>query len=120
MRSHSILRSVFGVALCVLAARDVRAQSLDWVKQAGGTISTGGQSVESAESIAVDSLGNSYITGTFRIEATFGIGEPNQTVLTGVGAQDIFVAKYDRNGQLVWPEEPEEGAFIRTGPGTSP
>jgi hypothetical protein len=87
---------------CVSARLDsARAQSLEWAIQAGGTISTGGQSVDDAHAIAVDSLGNSYITGTFRFEATFGAGEPNVTVLTGLG-QDIFVAKYDPNGRLVW------------------
>ena len=102
MRSQSLFRSVFGVVLSLAATVSVPAQSLDWVKQAGGTISTGGQSVESADSIAVDAQGNTYVTGTFRTEATLGIGEPNQTVLHGVGAQSLFVAKFDPNGLLVW------------------
>ena len=68
-----------------MSANGAAGQSLGWVKQAGGTISTGGQSVEDATAIASDSQGNSYVTGTFRIEATFGAGELHETVLTGVG-----------------------------------
>jgi nucleoid-associated protein YgaU len=92
MRSRSILRLVFGVALHLFAADYARGQSLDWVKQGGGTISTGGQSVDAAEAIAVDSQGNSYITGTFRIEATFGAGKPNQTVIR------VSATNLDRTG----------------------
>src|SRR5262245_24944065 len=88
--------------MCLVASKYAGAQSLDWVRQDGRTISIGGQSVDDADAIAVDSLGNSYVTGTFRIEATFGEGEPNKTVLTAIGFQDIYVAKYDPNGKLLW------------------
>ena len=111
MRSRSILGSVVALALCFCVVDGARAQSLDWARKDGGTVSAGGQSVESAAAIAVDSLGNSYVTGTFRIEATFGVGAPNPTVLAGVGAQDIFVAKYDPNGQLVWARGAGGGGF---------
>jgi len=102
-----------GLILVVLVgvAPPLAGQSLDWVKQEGRTISTGGQSVDSAEAVAVDSAGNSYVTGTFRIEATFGAGEPNQTVLRGVGPQDIFVAKFDPNGLLLWARSAGSGFF---------
>jgi len=102
MKSHSPLASVFGVALFFLVADDARGQSLDWVRQEGRTISIGGQSVDNGQAIAVDSQGNSYVTGTFRIEATFGLGQPNQTVVSGPGGQNVFVAKYDPNGMLLW------------------
>jgi Beta-propeller repeat len=56
--------------------------------------------------IAVDGLGNSYVTGLFNGTATnptiFGPGEPNQTPLISAGGTDVFVAKYDSTGKLVW------------------
>jgi hypothetical protein len=42
------------------------------------------------------------VTGFFSDTATFGLGEPNQTDLTSAGRRDIFVAKYDRDGALLW------------------
>lgn len=71
-----------------------------WAKQAGGLFS------EYAYGIAVDGSGNSYVTGQYGSNpVTFGAGEPNQAVLPGIGGnngQDVFVAKYDTNGQLQW------------------
>jgi len=98
---------VFRVALCLYAADNARAQSLDWVKQDGG------QGIDNAEAIAVDSLGNSYVTGTFRIETTFGAGESNETVLTGTGGQSIFIAKYGPNGLLVWARGAGGAPFVQ-------
>ena len=67
-----------------------------WVKQAGG-----GPNASGLE-IASNSRGDSYITGGFAGTAIFGLGEENETVLTSAGGSDIFVAKYDQNGQLIW------------------
>ena len=46
--------------------------------------------------IAVDSGGNSYITGTFGGNATFG----TQTLSGDTG--DVFVSKLDANGSFIW------------------
>jgi hypothetical protein len=42
------------------------------------------------------------VTGWFYISATFGPGEPNQTVLTSAGESDIFIARYTPDGTLAW------------------
>ena len=42
------------------------------------------------------------VTGFFDGSATFGAGETNATTLTSAGDADIFVAKYDASGDLVW------------------
>ncbi|MCB0044810.1 MAG: SBBP repeat-containing protein, partial [Caldilineaceae bacterium] len=73
--------------------------ALVWATQAGGT---GG---DRGLGIAVDGLGNSYVTGRFQGSATFGASGAAQagsihaaqaaaTVLTSAGSDDIFVAKY--------------------------
>jgi len=65
-----------------------------WTKQAGGTNYDGGYS------IAIDSSGNSYVTGYFRGTASFG-----NTTLTSSGQDDIFVAKLDSNGNWLWAKK---------------
>ena len=42
------------------------------------------------------------VTGFFDGSATFGAGETNTTTLSSAGIFDIFVAKYDASGDLVW------------------
>jgi dockerin type I repeat protein len=70
--------------------------SLVWVTQAGGT------DFDFGRGIAVDAAGNSVVTGSFGDKATFGEGNPNETVLTSVGRDDIFIAKYAPDGSLAW------------------
>lgn len=65
------------------------AQILFWTRQAGTGTSEWGQG------IAVDGLGNAYICGT-----TYGsLGGPN------AGNADIFLAKYDTSGALLWTRQ---------------
>lgn len=47
--------------------------------------------------IVTDEHLNTYITGTFRGHEDFG-----GVVLESNGTADIFIAKYDKNGQLLW------------------
>ena len=42
------------------------------------------------------------VTGYFYGSATFGPSEPNQTVLTSAGGEDIFIARYNPDGTLAW------------------
>ncbi len=48
--------------------------------------------------VAVDGDGNVYTTGTFSGTAVFGAGN----TLTSDGDTDVFLAKYDTNGNLQW------------------
>jgi hypothetical protein len=75
--------------------------TLLWARRAGGV----GSGVE-GEGISVDSAGNSHVTGSFSGNATFGPGGANETTLIGVSVQqDIFLAKYDTSGALVWAKQ---------------
>jgi len=112
LRSRSY---VFGVALLVhlLAihafATSTLAQNLLWAKRAGGTgneicseLDTGNHR---CSGIAVDGSGNSYLTGSFGLMATFGVGEANETLLIGAANTNIFVAKYNSDGTLAWAKQ---------------
>ncbi|MBV6628281.1 MAG: SBBP repeat-containing protein [Rivularia sp. (in: Bacteria)] len=57
----------------------------------------GGDSFDSANSIAVDEKGNTYITGVFESSAAFG-----NLTLNGGNSRDIFVAKLDDAGTFKW------------------
>jgi len=82
----------------IFVAKYDRSGSLLWATQAGGNANLGDFGV----SIAVDGPGSSYVTGYFSGDATFGVGEPEQTILNSAGGFDVFVAKFDRNGSLLW------------------
>ena len=83
----------------IFIAKYDRDGGLVWAKQAGDSDGDRGYA------IAVDKRGNSYITGYFAGTATFGTGEANEIELMSAGYQDIFIAKYDRNGGLVWAKQ---------------
>jgi hypothetical protein len=60
-------------------------------------VSAGGKSGSSGNSIAVDSAGNSYVTGYIQGSATFG-----STTFSSKGFDDLFVAKLDQGGRILW------------------
>lgn len=65
--------------------------NVQWVR-------TGGQSLnDRANAVIADQHGNAYVTGFFNQFTTFG---PFSTM--GFGDQDVFVAKYDALGNILW------------------
>ncbi|MGB2984885.1 MAG: IPTL-CTERM sorting domain-containing protein [Phycisphaerae bacterium] len=77
----------------VFVAKYDTAGNVGWAESAGGT------DTDVGAGIAVDASGNSYVTGWFGGTATFGT-----FTLTSVGDVDVFVAKYDSAGNVVWAE----------------
>jgi len=75
----------------------VTGGNLIWAKRAGG-------SDWDDEGYAITTLSDNstVVIGLFKGSATFGPGEPNQTVLTSAGEQDIFIAQYNPDGTLAW------------------
>ena len=70
--------------------------TLIWAKQAGG------DSRDYGNNITLISDNSIVVTGRFRDSATFGLGEINETILNSAGEEDIFIARYDPDGSLVW------------------
>lgn len=62
-----------------------------WAVSGGGSNSTRGLAIKA------DGTGNSYVTGYYYGSATFG-----STTITSAGLQDVFIAKYDPTGVLLW------------------
>lgn len=67
------------------------AGNLLWVRNGGG------KNEDASYAIATDVSGNSYVTGYFSGNAVF-----SNVKVSSVGYSDIFVAKYDAAGNLVW------------------
>jgi uncharacterized delta-60 repeat protein len=80
----------------VFIARYNTNGTLVWAKRAGGTSSDYGLGVTTL------SDNSTVVTGYYNSSATFGSGEPNQTILTSYGGSDIFVARYNPDGTLLW------------------
>jgi hypothetical protein len=79
---------------------------------------SGGPDFDAGSSISVDKKGNCYVTGYFIGDVTFGTYH-----LTSYGGQDIFIVKYDPNGNCLWARHagsktngmwPDEGQGIST------
>lgn len=83
---------LFFMSLCIMCTIKMSGQSWKWAKSAGGS------GWESANAISPDTAGNVYIAGSFEAEAIFG----NSLTLTAMGADDVFLAKYDSLGNLLW------------------
>jgi len=65
-----------------------------WAKEAGG------RTIDRGKAIATDKFGNSIITGYFSRPAKFG-----PYILTSAGDFDIFIAKYDASGNVLWAKQ---------------
>lgn len=79
-----------GINDIFLAKYDLNGNLL-WAKQAGGFKN------DEALGITYDNAGNVYVCGFFNKNATF-----ETTTINGYGGNDIFVAKYDKNGVFQW------------------
>ena len=83
-----------GEAYDIFLAKYDNSGALVWVKQAGST------DYDEGAAIAVDSSGNIYMTGYFKGTAAFG----NRTLISS-GDRDIFTARYNSSGDLVWVKQ---------------
>lgn len=91
---YCLLFTIFSVAL-LKAGGSSSGLAYFW----GGK--TGGAGVDAVRGVAVDPAGNTYVTGYYAATANFDIQGGN-TSFTSAGSRDLFIAKYDIFGQLLW------------------
>ncbi|MCX6644913.1 MAG: hypothetical protein NTY09_00930 [bacterium] len=89
----------------IFIARYNQDGTLAWAKRAGGiSYNDGGYGITTL------SDNSTVVTGEFNGSATFGPGEPNQTILTSASGNDIFVARYNPEGTLAWAKRAGGGS----------
>jgi hypothetical protein len=94
-----ILSTLLLAGLLAFGSYTAQALDLEWAKSAGGI------HLDQGHGVAVDSAGNTYVTGEFINSATFGSGEAGETTFTHADAHHTFLAKYSVNGDLVWVKQ---------------
>lgn len=88
------------ITLTCVASNDVFVAKYDLAGNLIWAESAGGYEYEKALGVTYDQLGNVYICGLYQGTITFG---GNTSInCTTVGENDIFVAKYDKDGTFLW------------------
>ncbi|HWY11148.1 MAG TPA: T9SS type A sorting domain-containing protein [Bacteroidia bacterium] len=85
------------ITLTTLGSNDVFLTKYDLNGNLLWARSAGGYKNDKAQGVTFDNAGNIYICGFFTDTASFG-----STTVYGQGNTDIFVAKYDMNGNFQW------------------
>lgn len=70
--------------------------AIQWVRTGGDDL------IDHASDVAVDADGNAYITGYFSTNGPNPAVDFSGTGITGLGSTDLFLAKYDAAGNLLW------------------
>jgi hypothetical protein len=88
------MKSIILTMILAFLIIHARAQAPNWAWAKGA----GSMDWENGRRITNDAFGNAYVMGWFDGPSiTFGT-----TILTNHGGTDIFIAKYDVNGSLIW------------------
>ncbi|HEY0091803.1 MAG TPA: SBBP repeat-containing protein [Flavobacterium sp.] len=87
------MKNIITIAICLLTTLGF-AQNFEWVT------SEGGYNEDRGLGVASDANGNTYVTGFFQGTATFG-----SYTFTSTGGKDIFLAKYNPDGVLLWAQQ---------------
>lgn len=86
----------WAIAACFLScllSGPLPAQQLDWALKASGT------GYQETAGMAVDAAGNVHVIGSFQGSMQFSAGAGS---LNSVGLFDVFFAKYNTSGSLLW------------------
>ena len=86
----SIICLLFGYTIVL------NAQNYVWAKNIGSP------NGEEGKSVAVDNLGNVYVTGYFQGTADFDPGVSTYNLSSINNSNDIFISKFDALGNLLW------------------
>jgi len=92
------LKFLFPGILLITFSIITSAQDFEWAKRAGGN------DADDVFDMVTDADENIYVTGYFKNTAHFGEGG-NQVSLTSAGGADIFFARYNSSGDLIWVKQ---------------
>ncbi|MGZ3864737.1 MAG: T9SS type A sorting domain-containing protein [Bacteroidia bacterium] len=67
-----------------------------WAKNPTGTVEYAGNNI-----VSTDSTGNIFVTGSF-LSPTMTLGTYTLTNASAFGSPNVFIAKYDSNGNVLW------------------
>ena len=84
-------RYIFVLLGFLLFSSIIDAQDWQWARQAGGS------AYDQVQGMALDAEGNLYVIGTYEKTAKF-----EEEQLVSLGYRDVFLAKYDSLGVLLW------------------
>jgi len=85
-----------------------------WAKQSNCSFST---SYAQGNSIVADKSGNTYITGYFRNNISFGTDSLSCYSISATNNSDIFLAKFDSSGNVKWAKQADYTSIYNTGEG---
>lgn len=90
------MKQLLILAISIVLHQYITAQTfnMQWA------LSVGSSSVEVSNCIKTDAANNLYVTGYYRGTVDFDPGVTTYTLSSAL--EDIFIAKYDSNGNLVW------------------
>lgn len=91
------IKYVAMVFFAYLIVGQIHAQNLDflWVKKITSL------NHNSAQHVALDDVGNVYVSGAYRSSADFD-PSAGSSLLTSNGQSDIYISKFTPNGDLLW------------------
>ena len=95
--TNETVLTAFGGTSAIFVAGYNSDGTLAWAKSAGGTAFGGDKGL----GITTLSDNSVVVTGHYSQIARFGVGDPNETLLTSAGFSDIFLARYNPDGTLI-------------------
>lgn len=90
----------------LLPVSSPKAPGWGWVNRLGTYVSNGGRGENGVAGLGRDAAGNLYLAGTYVGTPAFG-----STVATNLGETDVFLAKYDPAGNLLWLRTLQSAGF---------
>ena len=105
----NLVSSFDGTNEDVFLAKYNSAGSVQWVEQAGSDSSN---VFSFGNDVLVDNNGDVFITGQFNTQINFGF-----ISLSASSSADIFIAKYDEQGNINWAQKDNISLYYNTGVG---